>query len=155
MVIVFSSKGSCAYMFCFAKSGIGWGGGNKVMYSISQQTKAICLDNFHFHKQNVTFPAISPANYNDPVITLDLGQPSLWGFSPSIHAHLWHQLGVLWFNSIQHYLQREKIRFQRLKAQSHKAVPQPLTLQMTVKRSVHHLCFWSASYRWKVPQPPP
>lgn len=50
------------------------------MYSISQQTKAICLDNFHFHKQNVTFPAISPANYNDPVITLDWGSPPCGDF---------------------------------------------------------------------------
>ena len=63
---------------------------------------------------------------------------SVWVFS-------WHQLGVLQFNSIWHYLPGDSIRFHRLRAQSHKTAPH-FRCQSQVQ-----VCFWPTGYKSEVP----
>ena len=64
-------------------------------------------------------------------------------------AILWHQLAVLQFNSIWHYLSGDSIRSYRLRAQSlHDwSFPPP---QRPITSPGCHLCFWPTGYRLEV-----
>ena len=65
-------------------------------------------------------------------------------------------MGVLQFNSIQHYLPRDSIRFYRLKSQCSKTVPpHPLLLQMPVTSSGLTSTSDQPAIDWSFPWLPP